>query len=214
MTVDMQTQLKSGVVHPVLIGHLEIQNDPISMWTGPGLFAPTGTGDAALDGLIFDSAEGVLDMTDIQEDQSTGRATVITAQGQDLEVELLRQVIRDKRAWLGRPAFIWMGLLINDNSVVANPTRIKTGVMTEMEVRREPDGDVVMVTIDVDTRNAGAPAFRLIDHPRYWDTDTFSTFMAKLSNKGARFTDRDIRVNPTSEQQRNINDAMRQYGGW
>lgn len=78
-------------------------------------------------------------------------------------------------------------------TVVADPTRMKTGVMTSMEVRRESDQSIVVVTIDVDLRNAGSASFRILDHPRLVPSDEFSTFMIKLSNKGARFTDRDIR---------------------
>lgn len=209
MTTAMQNQLEGRVLHPVVIVRLAIVNDPVHAWTGPGLYAPTGTGDAELDGFIFDPVEGGVDMSDVQEDQRTGRPTVITHTAHDLDEVLLRQVVRDKRAWLGRGAFIWFGALTDEKDVVADPTRIKTGVMTEMEVRREGDQDVITVTIDVDVRNAGAPAFRILDHPRIHSTDTFATFMAKLSNKGSRFTDRDVRAGH-SEGLSDFQQAQRQ----
>jgi len=197
MTTEMATALQGGEVQPVIVARLDIENDPVKAWSGPGLFAPTGTGDTALDGNTFDPAEGFVDITDIQEDQGTGNLVAITAKANDLDASLLRQIVRDGRLWIGRDAFLWLGLLEEEKNVVVNPTRIKTGVMVEMEIKRESDTNLVVVTIDVDLRNEGAAPFQILDHPRIWSSDTFATFMVRLSNKGARFTDRDIRKNVT-----------------
>lgn len=197
MTTDMKNALQGKTVHPVAIARFDIDTDPVLSWSGPGTFAPSGTGDSALDGFTFTSVDGATSVSDIQEDQSTGKPLIVAYQGHDLDEELLRQVVRDKRAWIGKDAYVWFGLLETESSVVADPTRVKTGVLTKMEIRRDGEQAVVVVTIDVDKRNAGAPAFRILDHPRIWSGDEFSTFMVKLSNKGSRFTDRDVRAGPS-----------------
>lgn len=192
MTAAAQAQYKSSFIQPLLIGRLDILNDPVFGWNGYGFYAPTGTGDAALDGFMFEPMDAFIDMSDIQEDQGVGKPLNLTVAGHDLDEGLLRQVVRDKRSWLGRKAYIWAGLLNDEKTAVADPTRMKTGVMTSMEVRREAGQSIIAVSIDVDTRNVGAASFRILDHPRLVVGDTFSSYMIKLANKGARFTDRDI----------------------
>ena len=183
LTASMSTALQAPTVRPVLIGRLDIANDPVQAWTGPGLFAPTGTGDAALDGFTFDPAEGFVDMSSIKEDQSIGGPVTITAKGHDLNEDLLRQIVRDRRAWRGQKAWLWMGLLDETSNVVSNPVRIKTGVMTKMEVKRSRDDAAILVTVDQDLGNAESGPFRVTDHVRIWPADTFSTFVVRLSNK-------------------------------
>lgn len=179
----MSTALDARVVRPVLIGRLDIQTDPVAAWNGPGVFAPSGTGDTELDGYTFDGIEGFIDLSSIKEDQGIGGPVTITAAAHDLDEVLLKQVVRDKRAWRGQAAFLWLGLLDDDTNVISNPTRIKTGVMTAMEIRRGPDTAAIIVTIDQDFGNASGAPFRILDHPRIWSSDTFSTFMTALSNK-------------------------------
>lgn len=192
LTASMSTAISESVVRPVLIGRLAITGDPVTAWTGPGLFAPTGTGDAELDGFTFDSVEGFVDVSSIKEDQGIGGPVTITAQAHDLDSTLLRQVVRDKRTWRGQPAYLWLGLLDENSLVVSHPTRIKTGVMTSMEVKRGRDGASILVTLDQDFGNARSAPFRVIDHPRIWPDDTFATFVQKLSNKPGGLERKDV----------------------
>jgi len=72
LTAGMSTGLSDRVVRPVLIGRLDIVTDPVIAWTGPGVFAPIGTGDTALDGQTFQPLAPFIDMSSIEEDQGIG----------------------------------------------------------------------------------------------------------------------------------------------
>jgi len=188
LTSTMQSGLASRVVRPVLIGRLDIAGDAVTAWTGPGLFAPSGTGDSALDGQTFSPAAAFVSLSAVTEDQSTGGPVTVTATAHSDAEPLLRQIVTDKRAWRGRPAYLWLGLLDDTEAVVlANPVRIKTGVMTSMLVRRDAESATIDVVIDVDLGNSRSAPFRWIDHPRFYPTDTFSTFAIRLANRPGGF---------------------------
>lgn len=194
LTASMQTALQATEIRPVLIGRLDILDDPVTAWTGPGIFAPTGTGDGALDGQTFDPIGPYVDVSDVTEDLSMGEPVVIRLHGHDIDETLLRQVVRDKRTWRGRKAWLWLALLDADAfTVVADPTRIKTGIITQMVIRRKDGSAVVDVTIDNDRANTRSGPLRWIDHVRFHSTDTFSAFVIKLANKGKGLDATDIR---------------------
>lgn len=182
---NTQTALQANHVIPVLIGRFDILDDPVTAWTGPGLFAPTGTGDAAMDGQTFQPILPVFEISDIQESQSLSGPMTITLSGHDLDATLLRQVIRDRRQWRGRKVWLWSGLLVttDEKTVVTNPYRIRTGVMAMMESTINSGGAGVVVTIDDDLGGAkGAPMYWL-SHSRYFPADKWSEYLIKLANK-------------------------------
>lgn len=190
LTAGMVTALRSNVIRPVLLVHLDIASDPLTAWTGPGIFAPTGTPDAALNGLTFINAAPISEISEITEDQGIGGPVTITAAGHDIDESLLRQVVRDARQWRGRKAYLWLGLMNTDEATaIVSPTRIKTGVMSAMRVGREGDTANVTVTIDRDLGRARGAPFRWIDHAQLFPADTWSTFVIELANKPEGLTD-------------------------
>ena len=193
LTAGMQTALAGATVRPVLIGYLAIDTDPVLAWTGPGIFAPSGTLDTVLNGLTFQPIAPIVRMSTVLEDQSIGGAVTLTLAGHDLDEDLLRQVVRDQRAWRGKPAYLWLGLLTSDEaSVVADPVRIKTGVIINIAILRGKEEAYAEVTIDRDLGNARAAPYRWIDHPRLYATDTWSTYIKKLANKPKGLTASDV----------------------
>lgn len=193
VTTAASTALAQPIVRPVLIGRLAIVDDPVIAWSGPGVFAPTGTGDSALDGQTFLPLAPFVQLSEISENQGIGSPATLTVSGHDLDEDILLQVVNDKRLWRGQPAWLWLGLLNSDEAtVVADPIRIKTGVMVNMKVLRAAEGAVVEVTIDKDLGNAKAAPLRWIDHPRFFSSDTFSTYVIALANKPAGFTKSDL----------------------
>lgn len=197
LTSGMVTALELGTVRPVLLGRFDVLTDPLVAWTGYGTFAPTSTGDPVLDGQTFFSMAPFFDLTDIKEDQGIGGPTSITISGHDLDEELLRQIVRDKRQWRGRGAWLWLGLLNADEAtVVTSPARIKTGVMTQMTTSRSGEDASVTVTIDQDLGRARGSLFRWLDHTRIYPTDTWSTFIVQLSNQPGGITDQTMRHDP------------------
>ena len=189
----MVTGLEAGTIRPVLLGRFDILTDPLVAWTGYGVFAPVGTGDAALDGQTFFAMAPFMELSDVVEDQGIGGPTTITVSGHDLDEELLRQIIRDKRQWRGRKAWLWLGLLNADEAtVIANPARIKTGVMTQMITSRDGEDSSITVTIDKDLGRAQGSLFRWLDHTRIYPADTWSTFIIQLSNQPGGITDQSV----------------------
>lgn len=184
LTLGTKLGLEAPDVRPVLIGRLDILDDPVYSWTGPGLFVPTGSGDSALDGNTYDPAESFLDISSIKEDQGIGGPVSITATAHLRDEPLLRQLVKDRRAWRGRPAYLWLGLMNNnDSAVIPYPTRIKTGVMSSMIIERSTETASVIITIDADLGNARSAEFRWLDHARYHPDDTWSSYILSLANK-------------------------------
>ena len=184
MTTAMSTALNQQVIRPVLIAFMDIASDPITMWTGPGAFAPTGSGDSVLDGKTFLPAESVADVSDIQEDQGIGGPVTILLKANDLDTDALRQFVRDRSAWRGRPAYLWMGLFDSTAvAVISSPIRIKTGIMTRVSVVRSEQDVYIELIIDADLQNARSAKFELIDHQRIYPDDRFSAFILELANK-------------------------------
>jgi hypothetical protein len=194
LSAPMQTAVAAAVIRPCLVARLDIAGDPVTAWTGPGNFAPTGTGDTSLDGQTFVPTDSLIDLSSIMENQGIGGPVTITMAGASLNLDMLKQVIRDKRVWQGRNTWLWLALLSADEStVVANPTRIKTGVISSIVINRVGLATTVSVTIDKDLgRSRGAP-FRWTDHPRIYSADTFSTYVKMLANKPAGLDASDIR---------------------
>lgn len=194
LTAGMKTALQGREIRPVLIGRLDFATDPIAAWNGPGVFAPSGSGDAALDGQTFSRVGAFVDLSVTKEDQGIGAPTTLTVTGHDLDEEALRQVVRDKREWRGRKAWLWLGLLNADQAtVVSDPFRLKAGIMSQMVVRRSQEGAVIEITIDHDLSNAQSAPWRWTDHARVYPGDTFSTFITKLANKPEGLGTSDVR---------------------
>lgn len=186
MSMQMQEGFEAPVIRPVLISYLDILGDSISMWTGPGAFSATGTPDSILNGKVFLSTESFVDASEITEDNGIGGPVSILLKANNINEDALRQMVRDKRRWRGRAAYMWMGLLNEDlNAVYEFPIRIKTGIMTRIVVNRSSSTVNIELTIDEDLQNAKSSPFRLTDHQRIFPEDMFSAFVVGLANKPA-----------------------------
>ena len=184
MTVEMREAIEAPVIRPVLLAYLDIQGDPITMWTGPGPLAIAGSPDAALNGKTFLPETVFADMSEISENEGIGGPITVVLQGSHLDDPTLRQLVRDKRAWRGHKAFVWLGMLNEDlNAVYEWPVRIKTGYMVDVKIRRGIGEVSVQMTIDENYQNASAAPFLWTDHARIHPTDTFSSFVVQLANK-------------------------------
>ena len=194
LTAGMVSGFTAGVIRPVLIGRFDIVSDPLTAWTGPGTLAPSGTGDAQLNGQVFVNVAPFIELSDVQEDQGIGGPVQITVSGHDLDEDLLRQVVRDQRVWRGQPAYLWIGLLNADEAtVISDPVRNKTGVMTNMMVNRQRETAEVVVTIDADLGKARDAPWRWTDHALIYPADTWSTYIMALYNQPEGITDSPIK---------------------
>lgn len=188
LTQDMQDATESKTFRPIVIAYLDILGDPIAMWTGNGDFAPTGGSDPVLNDKIYYRSESFANISEIQQDEGIGAPVAITLKANDLDESALRQVIRDKRRWLGRNAYIWLGIYDEDGkTVLSEPTRIKTGILAEAQIARA-DGDVsLQFSVDSDLQNAKSAALRYVQHQNIFEGDTFSSYIVELANKPGGF---------------------------
>lgn len=188
ITQDMKDASEKRIFQPVVIAYLDIQGDPIAMWTGNGDFMPSGTSDEVLNGKTFLRSESFADISEIETNQGIGGPVTISLKANDLDESALRQVVRDKRTWLGQRAYIWLGLYDDDaKQVLSDPIRMRSGIITEAETPRSSNVTVLNFTIDSDLQNARGAKFLLISHPNAAPGDTFTSFMLDLANKPSGF---------------------------
>ena len=183
MTFD--TRLQDSTLRVAWAVDLDIDQDPISVWTGPGVFAPAGTTDAALNGKAFDSvgAAPILAVGPVTDDDNGVSPLTLAIGGADLNTEGMLQFIRDRRAYQSRDAYVWFCLL-DENYTNAEAERYYTG---SMSVSRFQDGDepVLSLTIDRDMRVVRTPPRKLSRQSEIWPGDTFADFIVASANGDA-----------------------------
>jgi hypothetical protein len=181
--MTLQDRVTAPVVRPVFVGLLDFAGDPAMGWTGPGLFAPTGTGDPDLDGNVFSSVEGAAEISDFVETLSGARGVSVTFSGHDNDAEAMRQIVRDRRVWRLRKAKIWLFFLSDDEKTVHPEFRqLFSGVIAEARtVRKFGAPATIILDLDIDLQNAGGAPSRLLDHARFNPADAFSSFILDLA---------------------------------
>jgi hypothetical protein len=212
VTTAMGEALEAPIVRPVIICRLDLATDPVLSWNGPGFYAPTATGDAALDGFVYDPEEALLDLSEISENQGIGSPLNISVKANALSQSALRQLVRDRRQWRGRNAYVWMGILNEtEGEVVSEPVRIKTGVMTQVVINRSGSDESVDITVDLDLGNSRSAAFRWTDHQGIYSDDTLTGYVFALANKPQGLTKSDISAPAQIPTYPNI-DPFRSFG--
>jgi hypothetical protein len=171
-------------VRPVYAGWLDFATDPIFGWTGPGVFAPAGTGDPILDGNVFTSVDAAIDISSISDGFGAGSAATVSYSMHDQSSSLFNQLVSDRASWQLRRAKIWLFFLQDDQATVWPEYRqLFSGVMSNASItRREGEPSVVNIKIDRDARKAGTAPSRLVDHVRFNPADTWSSFIIPLVN--------------------------------
>ena len=165
--------------------HLDIADDPITVWTGPGVFAPTGTADTALNGKTFDSVGSApaLSISPVTDDDRGVSPLSVTLSGADLNADGAKQFLRDRRAYQGRRALVWVCLL-DEEYQDALAERYYTGLMSTVAFQdgAEPS---LSLTIDRDLRVVRTPPRRLVRQKEIWPNDTFADFVTAAANGNA-----------------------------
>lgn len=187
MTVTAATlaAASADVVHPITIIRIDIVDDPVLYWSGHGLFSPLGTGDSALDGNVFSSVAGISEISDVIGQDGMSDPVTASMFGVNIDDPLLRQIIRDGRRWRGVKCWIWQGfydLDDDDRPVVSYPRRMKTGVLTKIDVERHKDVGVVIATIDEDEDAAYIQQHRYDSQRDFFPTDEAADYMHMLAN--------------------------------
>lgn len=184
LSVGMQTEVQEPDIRPVWIVRLDITTDPVYAWTGRGPFAPTSTGDDALDGNTFIGVGNIGKITAVKDGEKGSSAVTLSLPGVDLNDDLLKQIITNSETWQFRQAWIWFGLLDNSLGVIANPTRIKTGRMDQMMIGGSgSEGTVNVIVESYQAYAQRALQSRYIDQKILDATDKSQDFVHDLSNK-------------------------------
>lgn len=182
--MTLAARVAGPVVRPVLVGWFDFLGDPVYGWTGPGLFAPAGTGDPVLDNNIFSSAEGAVEISDIGESAGGARPVQLSFSAHDNDADVIRQIVKDRRIWQLRKAKIWLFFLMDDEITVHSEfVQIFSGVISQASTARQP-GQPATITLDVDAdlRAANNAPSRLQDHARDNPADRFSSFLLSIAN--------------------------------
>lgn len=179
----LEDVLKAAVVKPAFAGFFDFASDPIHGWTGPGIYAPTGTGDADLDGNTFGSASGILEVSDFGENTSLGDEFRISFSIADDLLDPYTQLIVNRASFLGRKAVVWRVFLAADESAVLSYVdRMFTGVMSSASMKRGADGGgQITIVCDQDLQKARNAPVRWIDHQLFVAGDTASSFINDLT---------------------------------
>lgn len=179
----LEDVLQAAVVIPVYIGYFDFASDPIRAWTGPGVFAPTTTGDADLDGFTFTSAAQLLRVSDFTENDGLSESFSLTFSVADDELDPYAQLIANRASFLGRDAVIWRAFMNSDESaVLAYVDRVFAGVMVSADMQRITGGSgELTLKCDQDLQKANVAPTRWIDHQFFHPTDTASSFINDLA---------------------------------
>lgn len=176
---------------PAWVIRLDIKDDPVLVWTGLGLYMPTGTGDNALDGLTFEGIANVGDIGAIVEAREGSQALTLSLAGVDLMDDALRQVIFDQRTWQFRAAWLWVVLCDEDGDPIGKPVRVKRGRMDQMN-HEENDGEG-KVSVEIEGHQAYVASIlntRYSEQPEVDPTDTSQAYVHDLANKVAGIGDK------------------------
>jgi uncharacterized membrane protein YgcG len=182
---------QSATVWPAWVIRLDIKDDPVLVWTGLGQYVPSGTGDAALDGLTFEGIANVGEIGAVVDAREGSQAVTLALAGVDLTDEALRQVVFDERTWQFRDAWLWVVLCDEDGDPIGKPVRIKKGRMDQMN-HEEDDGEG-RVSVEIESHQAyvgQALGTRYSEQPEVDPTDTSQRFVHDLANKIAGIGDK------------------------
>lgn len=143
LDANTSSHLGDQSLNVVYILRMDIPIDPVTVWSawGQKTFTAGQTGDAALDGQTFDGVTHMIGEISAAQDEVGGSQSLeLTMPGVDINSDLLRQVVRDKRQWQFRQAWLWMAFVDGNLNILGKPFRLKTGRMDQMVLSEDQSG--------------------------------------------------------------------------
>lgn len=138
----------SGTIQPFWVGWVDINGDPVRVTTLPRDITFTGTGDADLDGYLFESVPtsfvGVSPVTHQEGGSDTVTATLSGLPGGD---DALLTAIATPSNWRGRTARLWRGLA-DGNFTPTIMEGYYTGFVVSMRLVGDPTTQTVELKIE------------------------------------------------------------------
>jgi hypothetical protein len=144
-----QAALDAAINEPAYIAYLDIAGDPIRVTTAPYSLPISGTGDADLDGHIFDAQDGLMmGISSVEAKEGGGSTVTATLSGLiDLDAETMT-VLGDKANYQGRLARLWCLMLNPDGSKTGNIWSFHTGYMTGLKIGGDQTSVTITLTIE------------------------------------------------------------------
>lgn len=184
MTAAMDTEAEASVNMPVWFVRLDIETDPLYVWTGQGQHTPAATGDTAFDGFTFEGLGNIGTISPIRDTSKGSGAVKLELPGVDLQDTALDEIVNNARKWQYRKAWIWFGYLNSTLGVVTKPTRLKTGRMDDMLASVKKGTGVVSLTIESHQAHISqAQEIKMIDQKNLDPSDISMDFIVALSNR-------------------------------
>lgn len=176
----------ANAVYPAWLFRLDIEGDPVIVWTGARDISFGAMSDPALSNLTFERVGNVGDIGNIVDGRGGSQAVQLKLPGVDLDDDALRQVVRDRRRWQFRQAWIWIATLDANYDLVGEPFRVKTGRMDRMKVGKGRRGSYVQLTIESHQAYAAQVGNQKYSELADFDpTDTSQNFVHDLANRVA-----------------------------
>lgn len=180
------TALGAKVVYDAWLFRLDIEGDPVIVWTGPRDVSFAGTGDPALEGVLFVGMGNIGDIGQIVDGRGGSQAVQLRLPGINLADEALRQVVFNENRWQKRSAWIWIATLDENYNIVGVPFRVKTGRMDQMRVGQGRGQNFVQVTIESHQAYASIATNTKYSEQKDIDpTDTSQDYVQDLANRTA-----------------------------
>lgn len=207
-----EAAVDASIVYPAWLFRLDIEGDPVIVWTGARDYTPTGTGDPALDGFTFERVGNIGDIGNIVDGRGGSQALNLRLPGVDLNDDALKQVVKDKRKWQFRQAWVWIATLDANYNVVGVPFRVKTGRMDRMNVGKGRKGSYVNLVIESHQAYASEVGNQKYSELRDFDpTDTSQNYVHDLANRVAIIGGK-VANNATNFIHRAIQDVANRAG--
>lgn len=177
------TALFAPTLYPAWVIRLDIKDDPVEVWTGLQPYAPSGTGDASLDGITFDPVGAVGQISALVDSAEGSQTLALDLPGIDLQSDALKQFVWDARTWQFRSAWVWLALLNESGAVQGRPIRFKTGRMDNIYVRSSEGEGLLTCEIESHQAYAGeALTSRYSEQKEIDSTDTSQDYVHALAN--------------------------------
>lgn len=184
---DALTAQDERVIREAYICRLEVEGDPLFVWTGLGPYTPSGTGDAKLEeGNPTYTGVAVLgSLSQISDSNQGSRAVKLTLSGVSLSEPAAKQIINEARNWQFRKGYLWGVNLDANDQVIGAPWRLRSGRMVQMEYLRGADDGEASITVDLAGYNAYAqePLYSRYSEQKDLDAvDTSQDWVHELAN--------------------------------
>lgn len=214
-TLDTTTAaaLEKSIIPLAIIIKLYIVGDPLYCWSGIGDYAPSGTGDAELDGTTFAGIGTLIEIGTISDGVGGSDVLEIGLPGVNITDPMLRQVIYNHNRWQFKRALVWLMLLDETTGAVAGkPFRVKTGRIDQMIYTETDNSGTIRCRIEgqqsygnqpLNTRYSEQKLINPNDNSQTW-VQSLALMTAALGQAnavpittggGGRNFDKDIRVN-------------------